>query len=208
MMESVTLVKSSQDLCYDATKCIICQKVGDDKTASTSNGCKRIREASGIHNDHVSKRLKLVEGDGFCYHVTNECYKKYTMKTVLDRITKKNLVQGQDSSFSQQNKTEGRSSRSQAVRHRPNADTTATGLRVVNCIICDNKSYKQLYTKCRISESNRAMSFLAATNFFQDSVFDRTCDLQDPHSVFGADLYYHNECMTKYMYKYESRSQD
>ena len=62
--------------------------------------------------------------------------------------------------------------------------------------------------KCRISESNRALSFLAATNFFQDSVFTRTCDLQDPHSVFGADLYYHRECMTKYMYQYDTRAKD
>ena len=48
----------------------------------------------------------------------------------------------------------------------------------------------------RICESSRASSFLAAVNFFQDIVFNRTCDLQDPCSVFKADIYYHNECIT------------
>lgn len=73
----------------DLTKCIICQEKSDGKVVSTSNGCKRIRDASDVRNDTVSKRLKLVEGDNFCYHVTNQCYKQYTMQSVLDRITKK-----------------------------------------------------------------------------------------------------------------------
>ena len=60
----------------------------------------------------------------------------------------------------------------------------------------------------RICESSRASSFLAAVNFFQDIVFNRICDLQDPCSVFKADIYYHNECMTKYMYEYDPRCKD
>lgn len=67
--------------------------------------------------------------------------------------------------------------------------------------------------KYRISESPRASSFLAATNFFQDTVFTRTSRTSlkkggDPHSLFGADVYYHNECMTKYLYKFETRDND
>ena len=65
-----------------------------------------------------------------------------------------------------------------------------------------------MYTKYRICGSSRASSFLAAVNFFQEIVFNRTCDLQDPCSVFVADIYYHNESMTKYMYKYDSRCKD
>ena len=68
-----------------------------------------------------------------------------------------------------------------------------------------------MYTMYRICESSRASSFLAAVNFFQDIVFNRTCDLQDPCSVFKADIYYHNEydeCMTKYMYEYDTRCKD
>ena len=66
-MESVTLVQGSQDITFDVTKCIICQEATDAKTVSTTNGCKRIREASEIYNDHVAKRLRLIEGDHFVH---------------------------------------------------------------------------------------------------------------------------------------------
>ena len=57
--------------------------------------------------------------------------------------------------------------------------------------------------KYRISESNRAISFLEAASFFQDDVFRRVCDLQDEHAVFGADLFYHKQCMTNYLQRFE-----
>lgn len=201
-MESVTLSGPPEDSSFDAAKCIICQKSSGDRNVSTTNGCKRIREASDIHNDQVSKRLKLVKGDGFVYHVTNDCYKKYTMTSVLNRV-RKSLAVCQDLSRCEQE--EDRSTRSTAVRHPPTTETSTTTLRQAKCIICNSKSHKQQHTKYRISESGRASAFLAATNFFQDDVFTRTCDLQDAHSVFGADLYYHRDCMTKYLYKYDSR---
>jgi hypothetical protein len=64
-MESATLLKSSKYISFDVIKCIICLKARDDKVVSMSNGCKRIQEDSDIHNDHVSKRLKLIEEDHF-----------------------------------------------------------------------------------------------------------------------------------------------
>lgn len=82
-MESVTLSKQAIESSFDAGKCIICQENSEDKTVSENKGRKRIREASEIRN--VSKRLKLVQGDYFVYHMTNQCYKKYTMKPTLER---------------------------------------------------------------------------------------------------------------------------
>jgi len=193
-MESVELSQSSKEASFDVTKCVICQKSTKVKAVSTSNGCKRIREASAIHNDHVSKLLKLVEGDGFIYHVTNQCYKKYTMKSVLSRMKNRDILNEQQTTqepaLSQDSTSQNRTTRSQSIgRPPPNPEITAKSVRDMKCIICDNKCYKQVYTKYRISESNRAALFLAATNFFQDAVFTRTCDLQDSHSVFGADIY-------------------
>ena len=143
-MDSVTLSKTAEDSPFDVSKCIICQEHTADKTVSTDDGRKRIREASDIHNDNVSKRLKVIEGDEFVYHMTNECYKKYTMKSVRDRLGKKNLAQLPDPSSSQINEADRRG---HAVRSPPNTEPTATALRDVNCIICGNKSYKQQYKK-------------------------------------------------------------
>eukprot|EP00918_Siedleckia_nematoides_P108296 GHVU01236350.1.p1 GENE.GHVU01236350.1~~GHVU01236350.1.p1 ORF type:complete len:407 (-),score=39.87 GHVU01236350.1:38-1258(-) len=196
--------QSSEDVLFDATKCIICQKDTSGKTISTKNGCKRIYESSEVRNDYVSKRLKLVEEDTFVYHMTNICYKSYTMKTDLDRLQKKTSTECQDPSVSEENARENRSSRCETVRYPPKTELTVTELYNVNCIICDSKSHKKEYTKYRICESGRASSFLAAASFFQDAVFTRTCDLQDTYAVFGADLFYHRDCMTKYLYKYET----
>ena len=91
-MEYITFSKSTTDIPFDARKYIICQDCSNDKTVSTENGRKRIREASDIRNDNVSKRLKLVEGDDFVYHMTNQCYKKYTMKPSLDRYVQFGFV--------------------------------------------------------------------------------------------------------------------
>ena len=204
-MEPVSLSTSHKDVFLDATKCIICQSKSDYATVSTANGRKRIREASDIRIDHVYKRIKLVNDDNFVYHMTNECYKTYTMKSVLDRLKSKNLSQSPNPSSSEQNAGYDKHARSQALHHPPTKDTTPTALREVICIICNNKSHKQQYTKFRICESGRAAAFLTATNFFQDAVFTRTCDLQDLYAVFGADLYYHKECMGKYLHHYESQ---
>ena len=85
-MESVNLTQPTPDSQFDAKKCIMCQNTTHVKTGSKDRGRKRVREASEIRNDHVTKRLKLVEGDDFVYHMTNECYKEYTNKGILERF--------------------------------------------------------------------------------------------------------------------------
>ena len=59
------------------------------KAVCTINGRKRTFEASENHNDHASKRLKLIDGNNFLYHMNNGCYKRYTMKSLPDGIQKK-----------------------------------------------------------------------------------------------------------------------
>ena len=84
--------------------------------------------------------------------MTNECYKTYTMKSILDRLKSKNLSQSPNPSSSEQNAGYDMHARSQALRHPPTKDTTPTALREVICIICNNKLHKQHYTNFRIFE--------------------------------------------------------
>ncbi|KAK6180607.1 hypothetical protein SNE40_008626 [Patella caerulea] len=66
------------------------------------------------------------------------------------------------------------------------------------CDICDRVKEscgdrgRVLY---RISESDRAASFLDALNFYKDEVKTR-CD------VFAADVFYHGTCLLQYLLKY------
>ena len=65
--------------------CIICQKSEKLPTNSPDNGRGEIIEAANIRRDVVHQRLLLIEAD-FCYHVSNDCYKRYTLKKTLDHI--------------------------------------------------------------------------------------------------------------------------
>ena len=187
---------------FDIEKCIICQKITKEKLCSSENGRKRILDACEIRDDNVTKRLKHADcRENFMYHVSNNCYKIYTMKTNLDRIAEE---RGKKEIPSEVNCT--KITRSESRRSPPMSDPSQTNIYHKQCIICDNKSVKKSYVKYRISESRRASEFLKATHFFQDAVFTRTCDIQDPTHAFGADLYYHNECMIKYLYQHESQS--
>ena len=201
--KSLTEEKST---CVDIGKCIICQDNATEKLCSTENSRKRILDASNIRNDVVTKRIKLLNvGDNFLYHVNNKCYKTYTNQSKLNRISKKSMqVQEWDSDTP--DKVCDRFSRFETLRNPQPTVLSKTDLYYnTSCIICNSKAHRRVCAKYRISESDRAAKFLSATHFFQDAVFTRTCDLQDPSSVFGADVYYHNECMVKYIYKFESQ---
>jgi len=69
-------------------KCIICQTATSDPTISNANGWKRICEAADIRKDAVSQRLKLLGNheENIVYHMTNDCYKKYTLRKTLETL--------------------------------------------------------------------------------------------------------------------------
>ena len=56
----------------------------------------------------------------------------------------------------------------------------------------------EVLTKHRICESERAQHLLEVTAFFQDEVCKQTYDIQKIYGVFGADIYYHHACLSKY----------
>ena len=66
-------------------------------------------------------------------------------------------------------------------------------------VCCGYAKHKGENKKFRLSESDRAKKFLDAAVFFQDETYLGTCDLQDISAVFGADLYFHKNCVRKYL---------
>ena len=183
---------------FDRAKCVICQEKTQEKVISTPNGCKRIREASDIQNDSVTKRIKLVAADSdFYYHMLNKCYEKYTNSTLLQHFRQREELQNASPSSSGTSRT---ATRTQSTAYSsPNPINTRSVMYQMNCIICHQRSHKREFNKFRTSEDNRAMSFLEAADYFQDDVFGGICDLQDEHAAFGADLYYHKHCMMIYL---------
>ena len=179
---------------FDRGKCVICQEKTQENVISTPNRCKLIWEASDIQNDSVTKRIKLVAADcDFYYHMSNKCYKKYTNLTLLRHFRQREELQNVLPSSS---RTPITVTRTQSTAHSsPNPIYTQSVMYHMNCIICNQKSHKREFNKFRISEDNRATSFLKAANYSQDDMFGRICDLQNEHAVFGADLYYHKHCM-------------
>jgi len=78
-MRMVTLIESPivADT-LDVSKCNICHKIILDNVTTTENGCKRIIEVAKVHNDTVSKQIKLLDDRSVLfYHISNSCHKKY-----------------------------------------------------------------------------------------------------------------------------------
>ena len=187
----------------DIAKCIICQTTTTNNTTSTENGRQRITDAAAIRKDIVTQRIRTVD-ENFVYHMTNECYKKYTLNTTLKAISEQE----------NRNENEGRCSSpcSRKSRSKISARFPPSNYDVdvyqIDCVICGNKSKDRDYNKHRISEHERARKFLEAAIYFQDEVYTRTCDLQSTDALFGADLYCHKKCVRYYLRQYEYKTSD
>lgn len=195
----------------DIKLCIICQKSSKEATTSTEVGRKRIRSQSQRRCDTVNKRLKTLgdENENWCYHSNNECYKTYTNEKVVARIERnKKAANKSEQDFESPALTlSALKTRSQSTpgRNKPIPTVSVTELREVRCIICGKHSHNKDFKKVRISERAVADTLLKATNFFQDEVFDRTCDLEDSDAVLAADCYYHPSCRKAYERLYEKQ---
>ena len=65
------------------------------KVSSTSNGRSKVMDAANISKDNILNRLRISECPSFVfvYHVTNECYKGYTLSKALQQIQFGNEVE-------------------------------------------------------------------------------------------------------------------
>ncbi len=179
----------------DIMKCIICQKDTGVATTTGEKGRNSVESSAKAKggNDIVAQRLKQIDTDNviFVYHNNNICFKGYI------RNNDRKVTKGTPES-----KTDVRKTRAQQTPRDPVQDKSDSHYEKI-CVVCGHKSVKRDYQKYRISEEGRAESFLKATLHFMDEVYERTCDLQDPYAIFGADLYYHSNCLRHYLDKYE-----
>ena len=70
-------------------------------------------------------------------------------------------------------------------------------------MICGEIKSQGIYQKYRISEKERVSKFIEATVYFQDDVYQRTCDLQDTYSLYEADLLCHKRSINRYLIEFE-----
>ena len=93
-LASMPLVLSSNGDNYNPALRIICQKNKKGvKVSSTPNGRSKVNDAANIRKYHVLNRLSISECSSFVYHVTNECYKGYTLSKTLEQIQVGNEVE-------------------------------------------------------------------------------------------------------------------
>ena len=75
----------------------MCQELTSEEIPSTENGRKRVREAASIEDNSGRHILRLIGNeDSFVYHMTNQCYRKYTFHKFLDEILSKSSVTQSD----------------------------------------------------------------------------------------------------------------
>ena len=83
-------------------------------------------------------------------------------------------------------------------RSDPSPSTSTYHLK---CFICRQFANKVDRQKYRISEGPWTEKLMEAVKFLMDDVYTRICDLEDPNSIFVADLFYHRNCFPDYIFK-------
>ncbi|KAJ8680646.1 hypothetical protein QAD02_016433 [Eretmocerus hayati] len=181
--------------------CIFCEKGG--RLTKTESGCTKIRWAANIRKDSILQKLKKLEPNAlFSYHMTNNCYKKYTDKNKVSRVQNQEKSEvSSANSVSDVPKNLGprkTCTEEKVTRSKLNSSSATTKNQKI-CVICGvsyhTKDQRRLY---RISEQERAQRFLDLRELRQDKVFVRTSHIYDVDGVFAADIYYTRHCMRAY----------
>ena len=71
------------------------------------------------------------------------------------------------------------------------------------CVICNKIGYKGDKFKSQILSRDRAGRFLEAVRANKDDVFTRVADLDTADTLIAADIFYHKQCMRKYLDAHE-----
>ena len=86
-LASIALVSFSVGDDYNPALRIICQKNKKRvKVSSAPNGHSKVMDAVNIPKVNVLNKLSISEYSSFVHHITNECYKGYTLSKTLEEI--------------------------------------------------------------------------------------------------------------------------
>jgi len=206
MDNSLQIVETKNKKCVE--KCIICQKVKDNKgiikLTSTPNGRTALIECSNFYQDNLLEGVEKL--DEIKYHV-NTCLSNYVKKKKRAKNkrdhddSEEKLTSENEASTSKQSNQESRS------RKRLKSDCSiteeSTNFKKKPCIVCNQIKSKSIKKKFRICEAKRAKLFLSAIKYNKDDVYTRCSLLQNIGDVYAADIIYHKHCLTNYLRNFE-----
>ena len=150
--------------------------------------------------------MKTLDDDvQFCYHNDNQCYKCYTRKESLEKIIQEKEKDAACSlTIDESSQKVLLSSTTPRSRARSELDSDELPCNVT---VCGSDrvqvSQQRIRTKYRISEVDGARNFSEAAKFLNDSVSVKVAYIDTVAEVFAADIFYHSQCMRKYLHAYD-----
>ena len=204
--ETPNRLQISLESCKDISKCIICQKLkdnkGNQKLTSTEKGRGVIVECSKLLNDELLEEIPDSQYENIRYHV-NTCYPRYVRSK--ERLEKKAEIVPKTPQFSDEpsrcssTSSEGRFKRRKLMGN----ENTSIASEEKPCIICNQMKSRGDTKRLRICEATRANFFLSAIKFNKDVVYTRCALIEKPGDVYAADVMYHKNCLSNYLRKCE-----
>ena len=144
----------------------------------------------------------------FFYHVTNECYKSFTLYKPV-AVDREKRIREEDidveSASSMESNAQGAppSTRSKVSSKRNPASAIEPPAKEVltqyKCLVCDKIKCKGIYEKFKLREGHRACELFAAVKSTDDDVSMRVADIQTVSGLIAADIYTHKACIRAYL---------
>ena len=149
MASTVSLKKELKCSTFDTNRCIICQKPGELHLTSQERGRTNVMQAAFARKDVVFERLQNPDVDQhFKYHMTNKCYKSYTMKKTIKVIASSSSAQVNTVADNEENAKPvdplpaKRTRSSIGAREAPSQKLAGNKLK---CFICDKVKSKGIF---------------------------------------------------------------
>ena len=174
---------------------------GDDdaSTPSTSTGRNTLFQCARNKDDEVYERIISTDSEKkFLYHSGNLCYKPYIL---VKPDPKQTTVEGIDDDDDASTETEccswERKLRSpDTLREAASSKRNPSDMK---CVICNQVTKNKVRKKFRLEWDSRTDNFVAVAKKRLDDVYGRIADCINAKRIWGADIYYHGNCMRGYV---------